>query len=64
MNKRRNFFMKNEKIQKIVSAGYKIGMKVLPFCAMAVAVININSTGCWVNGQPTPPETLKRYRKF
>ena len=56
--------MKNEKIKKLISAGYKFAMKALPVCAMAMAVINANSTSCWLNGQPTPPESLKKYRKF
>lgn len=56
--------MKNGKMKKIISAGYRIGMKVLPACAMAMAVININTTSCWIHGQATPPEALKSYRKF
>lgn len=49
---------------KIISIGYKIGMKVLPLCAIAMAVININSTSCWLQGQPEPPSSLRKYRKF
>ena len=33
-------------------------------CAMAMTVISANATACWVNGQDTPPENLKKYRKF
>lgn len=57
-------FMKNEKIKKIISIGYNIGMKVLPLCAMAMVVINSNSTSCWLYGQPEAPKTLRKYRKF
>lgn len=56
--------MKNKTIKKMISLGYKIGMKVLPLCAMAVAVINTNTTSCWMHGQPVPPKSLKKYRKF
>ena len=56
--------MKNKNLKKLISMGYKMGMKALPFCAMAMVVINANSTTCWLNGQPEPPAALRKYRKF
>lgn len=56
--------MKKLNFKKIVSICYKIGLKALPICAMAMVVINSNSTSCWMSGQPEPPKSLKQYRKF
>lgn len=49
---------------KVFKSGMKMIMKLLPICAMAMTVISANATACWVNGQDTPPENLKKHRKF
>ena len=39
-------------------------MSAMPAVVAAVLVINCNSTASLMNGQPTPPSGLKKYRKF
>ncbi len=38
--------------------------KSIPALAMIMVVINANSVASPINGQPVPPEDLKKYRKF
>lgn len=52
------------KMSKVLKKGGKILFKILPICAMAMTVISANATACWGNGQDTPPDNLKKYRKF
>ncbi len=39
-------------------------MSSLPAILTALLVIHTNSTASSINGQPTPPASLKNYRKF
>lgn len=39
-------------------------LKIVPACAALMLIINSNSTSTILNGQPEPPKSLKKYRKF
>lgn len=54
MNKKTN--LKNRAISFL--------LRVVPACAMLAVIANANSAVSPWNGQPTPPENLKKYRKF
>lgn len=56
--------MEDNMKNKVVSMFCKIGAKVLPMCAMLGLIINSNSTSSWIQGQPEPPKSLKKYRRF
>lgn len=56
--------MKNKKTNKIFLNGKRIFMRILPVCAMIMTLISANATACWIQGQPEPPASLKKYRKF
>ena len=51
-------------LKKLFDKGVKFAMSSLPAIMTAMLVIHTNSTSSFVNGQPVPPKTLKKYRKF
>ena len=50
--------------KKIINKAISFAMKTLPVVVPALLIIHANSVASGMNGQPTPPETLKNYRKF
>ncbi|MCI8404175.1 MAG: hypothetical protein HFE49_04655 [Clostridia bacterium] len=50
--------------RKIINKGIGFAMKALPVIVPALLVISTNSTASPINGQPTPPASIKKYRKF
>ena len=50
--------------KKIFKKGIGFAMKALPVIVPALLVIHTNATASAINGQPTPPESIKKYRKF
>lgn len=50
--------------RKIINKGIGFVMKALPVIVPALLVISTNSTASPINGQPTPPASIKKYRKF
>ena len=51
-------------LKKMFNNSVKFVMSSLPVIMTAMLVIHTNSTASIANGQPVPPKTLKRYRKF
>lgn len=51
-------------LKKILNKGIKFAMSSLPTILSALLVIHTNSTSSLINGQPVPPKSLKKYRKF
>lgn len=51
-------------LKRVLRKGGILVMRALPFVTTAMLVIHTNSTACVLNGQPKPPESLKKYRKF
>ncbi len=41
-----------------------LALKALPVILFAFLTMHTNSTASSVNGQPTPPDSIKKYRKF
>lgn len=39
-------------------------MKAVPVILPMVMLVHANSTTCVINGQPEPPASLRKYRKF
>lgn len=39
-------------------------IKIIPICSMVMLIVSSNSTMSKINGQATPPQNLKKYRKF
>ena len=52
------------KAKKIVNKGVSFAIKAMPVIIPALLIINANSVASSMNGQPTPPASLKNYRKF
>lgn len=50
--------------RKIINKGIGFAMKALPVIVPALLIIHANSTASVINGQPTPPASIKKYRKF
>lgn len=50
--------------KKLFTKGMCAIMSSLPVFMAALLIIHTNSTASGINGQPTPPEGLKKYRKF
>lgn len=50
--------------RKIFNKGVGFVMKSLPVILPVLLVIHTNATASGVNGQPTPPDSIKKYRKF
>lgn len=51
-------------LKKLFDKGVKFAMSSLPAIMTAMLVIHANSAASIVNGQPVPPKTLRKYRKF
>lgn len=51
-------------LKKLFNNGVKFVMKSLPVIMTAMLVVHASSTASFINGQPIPPQTLKKYRKF
>lgn len=52
------------KAKKLYKKGVSFAIKALPVIVPAFLLFHTNSTCCIVNGQPTPPNSIKKYRKF
>lgn len=50
--------------KKILKKGVSFTMKALPVIVPVLMVIHTNATASAINGQPTPPASMKKYRKF
>lgn len=50
--------------KKVFNKGVALVMKSLPVILPALLVIHTNATASTANGQPTPPDSIKKYRKF
>ena len=59
-------FLINElnRVKKLCQKGASFAIKALPVIVPAFLLFHTNSTCCIVNGQPTPPNSIKKYRKF
>lgn len=53
-----------KKSKRLIRKGISFGLKIMPAIVPALLVIHANSTACIINGQPKPPQSLKKYRKF
>lgn len=51
-------------MKKTLNKVFRFAMNSLPMVLTAMLVIHTNSTSSLFNGQPTPPASLKKYRKF
>ena len=52
------------KLKKLVKKASFWAMKAVPVIVPMLMVMHANSTASSINGQSTPPESLKHYRKF
>ena len=48
----------------LFNKGVCLMMKSLPVILSALLVIHTNATASTANGQPTPPDGIRKYRKF
>lgn len=62
MKEVREMLKKYSKI--LLEKATKFTLTSLPGLLTAMLIIHTNSTGCFINGQPTPPDSIKKYRKF
>ncbi|MBQ3124842.1 MAG: hypothetical protein IJC09_05435 [Clostridia bacterium] len=51
-------------MKKALNKAFGFAMRTLPMVMATLLVIHTNSTASLANGQPTPPASLKKYRKF
>lgn len=52
------------KLKELVKKASFWAMKAVPVIVPMLMVMHANSIASSINGQPTPPESLKNYRKF
>lgn len=52
------------KLKKIKDGVVKLLLSAIPIITVAVLTISANSVASPTNWQPTPPASLKKYRKF
>lgn len=52
------------RVKKLCQKGASFAIKALPVIVPAFLLFHTNSTCCIINGQPTPPNSIKKYRKF
>lgn len=52
------------KTKELYRKGTTFLIKLLPAIMTVVLVLQSNATACSINGQPTPPKSIKKYRKF
>lgn len=50
--------------KSLYEKGVILTMRALPIIIPILLILHTNSTACTVNGQPTPPDSIKKYRKF
>lgn len=50
--------------KKVYGKGFILAMRALPIVLSVLLVIHTNATASGINGQPTPPDSIKKYRKF
>lgn len=63
-NERINTAVKKNNFKSIVKQFVCFATKAIPVILPVLLVIHTNSTASGINGQPTPPDSLKKYRKF
>lgn len=51
-------------VKKIYNKGIILLIRSLPVVLPAFLILHTNATASSINGQPTPPESIKKYRKF
>ena len=51
-------------MKKFLNKGISFAMKAIPVIVPVLLVIHTNATASTANGQPTPPASIKNYRKF
>lgn len=56
--------MTKENLKKSMSKGINGIIKILPVILPIALIVSSNSAASFANGQPVPPESLKKYRKF
>lgn len=56
--------MKKNNFKSVLKKFVCFAISAVPVILPALLTIHANSTASVVNGQPTPPDGLKKYRKF
>lgn len=51
-------------VKKVYRRGVVLAIRSLYFIVPILLIVHANSTACTINGQPTPPDSIKKYRKF
>lgn len=52
------------RVKKMCAKGASFAIKALPVIVPAFLLFHTNSTASGLNGKPTPPNSIKKYRKF
>lgn len=50
--------------KKVYGKGVVVAMRALPIIVPVLLILHTNSTASTMNGQPIPPDSIKKYRKF
>ncbi|MDO5398649.1 MAG: hypothetical protein Q4G33_12050 [bacterium] len=50
--------------KEVYGKGFILAMRALPIIIPVLLILHTNSTASTMNGQPTPPDSIKKYRKF
>ena len=51
-------------MKKIFNKVVSFSLKMMPVILTGLLIIHTNSTASIINGQPVPPASVRKYRKF